>query len=125
MSVTDFSFAEYAADFDEHIRASIPGYDQLISQCAAYSRRFVQNETCVVDIGCSTGNLLRAIRDHNQTARPSAEYVGIDIEDSFGSGWAKRRARNIRFEARDARSFHFEKRFTRMQPLHGPVHSAS
>ena len=87
MTARDFSFAEHAAGFDNHIRNSIPGYDELISECIALSRRFIQCGTRVVDIGCSTGRLLRSIRAHTQGARPSVDYVGIDIENTFGQYW--------------------------------------
>jgi tRNA (cmo5U34)-methyltransferase len=105
MTVHDFSFAANANDFDRHIRDSIPGYRELCDMCTWLSRDFVQDGTTVVDIGCTTGSLLRAIRDQNQASRPGAMYVGIDTEPKFGESWRRRRAGNVRFEARDARSF--------------------
>jgi len=73
--------------------------------CVWLSRDFVQNETTIVDIGCTTGKLLRAVRDRNQASRPAARYVGIDVEQNFRKRWRKRRASNLRFEVCDARSF--------------------
>jgi tRNA (cmo5U34)-methyltransferase len=108
VTVLDFSFAQHARDFDRHIGDSIDGLPILHARCASRSRHYVQNGTTVVDIGCSTGNVLRAIRDENQAARPAASYVGIDIESSFGEQWRGRAADNVRFEVRDARSFEFE-----------------
>jgi tRNA (cmo5U34)-methyltransferase len=105
MTVHDFSFAEHAREFDRHIRTSIPGYDELRRMCVWLSRDFVQNETTIVDIGCTTGKLLRAVRDRNQASRPGAMYIGIDTEPKFGESWCKRRASNLRFEVCDARSF--------------------
>src|SRR5688572_19757692 len=99
MTVSDFSFAEHASNFDEHISQSIPGYDLLFRQCVRLSRRFVQAETSVVDVGCSTGSLLKDIRDHNRPARSSVRYIGIDIEGGFADRWAQTSAEDVHFEA--------------------------
>lgn len=107
----DFSFAEHAHDLDQHIRDSIPGRQELLDMCVRVSRRFVQSETTVVDIGCSTGAVLRSIRDENEPSRPSVSYVGIDTERKFGEQWHRRRTRNVRFRVCDARSFDFENVF--------------
>jgi tRNA (cmo5U34)-methyltransferase len=105
MTVHDFSFAEHAHDFDRHIRDSIPGRTELYDMCVRLSQRLVQNDTTVIDIGCSTGTLLRAIRDANQDRRRSVSYLGIDVERGFSEHWRTRRARNVRFQICDARSF--------------------
>jgi tRNA (cmo5U34)-methyltransferase len=101
----DFSFAEHAPEFDSHIEQSIPGVRQLRSMCVGLSRRFVQNGTTVLDIGCSTGSLLSAIRHMNQPARLGARYVGIDAERAFAPQWRERRAPNLTFQVCDARNF--------------------
>jgi tRNA (cmo5U34)-methyltransferase len=104
----DFSFAEKAPEFDRHIRDSIAGLDILRDRCVSRARYYVQNNTTVVDVGCSAGTLLRSIRDANQDDRPRASYVGIDVEQEFGDQWRVNRADNIRFEVGDAREFQFE-----------------
>jgi tRNA (cmo5U34)-methyltransferase len=104
----DFSFAEHAGGFDQHIQDSIRGLDDLRDDCVAFSRYHVQSGTMVVDIGCSTGALLRSIRDANEPSRPSVSYIGIDVEPKYGVHWHARRADNVRFEVRDARSFTFD-----------------
>jgi tRNA (cmo5U34)-methyltransferase len=80
---TDFSFGEYASEFDDHIEASIPGYIDLATKCVNLSRRFVQPGTHVYDIGCSTGRLLTTIHRKNHTSRPGVTCVGIDREPDF------------------------------------------
>ena len=105
MTVADFSFAEQALEFDEHIRASIPGYERLCWWTEKLSRRFVQNGTRVVDVGCATGALTKSIRDANQPSRPAVDYLGIDIEEGFDRHWRKHRRDNLRFEVRDALAF--------------------
>jgi tRNA (cmo5U34)-methyltransferase len=105
MTVQDFSFAAYARNSNRHIRASIPGYDDLYRMCVWLSRDFVQNETTIIDIGCTTGKLLRAVRNWNQVSRPAARYLGLDKNQCWQKVWRKRRANNVRFEVCDARSF--------------------
>lgn len=103
---TNFSFAEHAPTFRNHISSSIPGYtDGLLPTCVSLSHRFVQPGTRVIDIGCSTGHLLASIRRANQAARPDVEYVGIDIEPGFSIHWNRFRARNLRFDVADARTY--------------------
>jgi tRNA (cmo5U34)-methyltransferase len=107
MTARDFSFADHASRFDQHIRSSIPGLGELDSKCVALGRRFVQDGTEVVDIGCSTGRRLTAMSKHLCRARRGVTYFGIDSEPGFGAHWRRRRRRNVRFECRDARSYEF------------------
>jgi tRNA (cmo5U34)-methyltransferase len=104
----DFSFAAHAREFDEHIGPSVPGFERLCAMRIGYSRRFIQSGTMVVDIGCSTGAMLRSIRDENEPSRPSVRYLGIDTVSKFDEHWCELRTNNVRFEVCDARSFVFE-----------------
>ena len=105
MPQRNFSFQRYAGEFDRHISASIPGYKRLTEIVCDLSPRFVQDGTEVIDAGCSTGRLLRAIRRRNEEARPAVRYVGLDVERSFAPHW--KNARNLRFEHSDARRYPF------------------
>ncbi len=82
-----FSFAEFALHFDEHIRKSIRAYDDLISDCVSLSEYFIENETTALDIGCSTGTFLLKLREHNNERAPTARYVGVEIEEQFRNCW--------------------------------------
>ncbi len=106
--IRDFSFAAHARDFDEHIRDSIRGLDHLHADCVDFSRYHVQSGTTVVDVGCSTGTLLRHTRDANDPSRLFVEYVGIDVNPEYDVHWRELRTDNVRFEVRDAQSFDFE-----------------
>ena len=55
--MADFTFAHREEGFDEHIEHSIRGYSHLLNDVVNYSRYFVEDDTNVVDIGCSTGKL--------------------------------------------------------------------
>lgn len=60
-------------DFDRHIALSIPGYKQLIAQIRQYAEYFIEEETNVYDIGCSTGLLLKRLPRFKRV-----RYIGID-----------------------------------------------
>jgi tRNA (cmo5U34)-methyltransferase len=103
-SKKDFSFANYAPEFDSHIRNSIPGYMELVRDCVNLSPRYVQPGTTVLDLGCSTAHLLAAVRRINRVGRPDVDYVGIDCEPGFRPYWDGLRAKNLRCEVADART---------------------
>ena len=109
MTTQDFSFADHASTFDEHINASIPGYDQLVEKCVGLSRRFVQNHTSVVDLGCTTGKLLERLSNQNHPSRKKSRYIGIDVEPTFRKQWKLRKARNTQFVVDDICRFPFER----------------
>ena len=96
-----FSFAGYAEDFDRHIERSIRGYRDLMEDCAELATYFVEDGTTVLDLGCSTGRLLAAIRAGNQNRAPGASYVGLDIETGFQEHWKLHPAGNMRFAVQD------------------------
>ena len=98
----EFSFATYADEFESHIAQSIRGYDNLREDCVALSQYFVQKGSTVLDIGCSSGELLRMVRDKNQKRCASVKYVGLDIEEGFKDQWFAKRARNLSFKKADA-----------------------
>jgi tRNA (cmo5U34)-methyltransferase len=107
MKIVDFKFADHATHFDAHVAASIPGYERLGWWCVKLSRRFVQGSTNVIDVGCSSGKLLRRVRDANHVSRLGVEYVGVDIESCFVPQWRSLLTNGLRFEACDALSYNF------------------
>ena len=104
MSTDDFSFAANAADFNQHIRASIPDYESLFEKCISLSRRFIQPDTIVLDMGCSTGALLSSIRTRMRHSRRGVQYLGIDVEPEFVAYWQERSGRDIQFKLSDVRA---------------------
>ena len=60
--MADFTFAHRQEGFDEHIDWSIRGYRNLLDDVINLSRYFVEADTNVVDIGCSTGKLLKTMK---------------------------------------------------------------
>ena len=88
--MTDFTFAHRQEGFDEHIDWSIRGYSNLLGDVISFSRYFVENDTNVVDIGCSTGKTTERMLVHNKDHCNNATYVGIEIAEGFYDNLDKR-----------------------------------
>ena len=80
--MVDFTFAHREEGFDEHIDKSIRGYQDLLSDIVSLSRYFVEKETNVYDIGCSTCKLTEAMLKKNQDIE-DVHYYGIEVADGF------------------------------------------
>jgi tRNA (cmo5U34)-methyltransferase len=107
--MTKFTFAQREEGFDNHIEHSIRGYTNLWNDVLKYSEYFVEDDTNVVDIGCSTGKLLKAMIAQNKFA-PQALYVGIEIEEDFYDTYNKDEQENpyLFYHRGDVRSYNFE-----------------
>lgn len=70
-STKPFSF-DTIEDFDEHIAKSIPNYHLLSNSIRDLSTFFLKPDTYLIDIGCSTGKLLKRIPFEGRK-------IGIDI----------------------------------------------
>lgn len=104
----EFSFAEHAQEFDSHIGLSIPGYEQLVERATQISTRFVQHDSTVIDLGCSSGHLIEKVCRENSFSRRGVRYLGVDCERKFRVHWRNRKAKGLAFQVGDLRSFPFE-----------------
>lgn len=66
------------ACFDDMLRRSIPGYDSMRQTVTAMARKYIQQHTAVVDLGCSRGDalapLVREYGAHNH-------FVGVEVSE--------------------------------------------
>ncbi len=111
--MADFTFAHREEGFDEHIEKSIRGYSHLMEDVISLSRYFVEDDTNVVDIGCSTGKMTKALIDYNLDHSKEARYVGLEIAEGFQKDLKKRKEElkyynNVKFENKDARWYEYE-----------------
>ena len=114
--MADFTFAHRQEGFDEHIDWSIRGYCSKCDELVSLSRYFVEANTNVVDIGCSTGKLTARILEHNHEACPDAPYVGIEIAKGFFGNLEDRKVEletirpdtSVDFIQDDIRNYYFE-----------------
>ena len=114
--MADFTFAHRQEGFDEHIDWSIRGYSNLLDDVVSLSRYFVEANTNVVDIGCSTGKLTARILEHNHKACPDAQYVGVEVAEGFFGNLADRKVElsekypdtSVNFIEDDIRNYEFK-----------------
>ena len=114
--MADFTFAHREEGFDEHIEHSIRGYSHLLGDVVNYSRYFIEDDTNVVDIGCSTGKLTWALLEENQDHCCDANYVGVEIAEGFFKDLDKRYQEitsmnpwaSVNFVKDDIRNYSFE-----------------
>ena len=101
--MTKFTFATSEEGFDTHIDQSVRGYSNLWTDVLKFSEYFVEDGTCVVDIGCSTGKLLKSMKEQNDKFAPKCFYKGIEIEEDFFPKLIDEE--NLKFWKGDVRSF--------------------
>jgi tRNA (cmo5U34)-methyltransferase len=58
-----FRSHDVAEHFDQHVRDSLPWYELATNAVAHFGRHCIPNGGRVYDIGASTGNIGRALRD--------------------------------------------------------------
>lgn len=87
--MADFTFAHREEGFDNHIDHSIRGYSNLLKDVISLSRYFVEDETSVVDIGCSTGKVTEMMIEQNDFSR-EAHYIGIEVATGFSKDLEER-----------------------------------
>lgn len=51
-----------AEDFDNHVSASVPGYEWFHDYIVRLAEFYIEDDDAILDIGCSTGTLLRDIK---------------------------------------------------------------
>ena len=110
--MSDFTFAHREEGFDEHIEKSIRGYSHLIEDVVSLSRYFVEDETNVIDIGCSTGKMTKELIDYNLDHSQEAKYIGLEIAEGFEKDLDKRKKElsyydYVQFLSDDARWYEY------------------
>jgi len=99
----EFTFASEPEGFDKHIQLSIRGYPDLLADILKFSEYFIEDETVVVDIGCSTGKLLKLMQKQNLSHAPHCIYKGIELEKNFSPHLVDED--NLQFYRQDIRDF--------------------
>ncbi len=66
-------------NFDEHVKKSVPLYEEGHSLICDISDFFIKNDSIVYEIGCSTGTLALKLAQHNKIKK-DARFIGLDIE---------------------------------------------
>ena len=74
--------AGVAEAFPDHARRSIPYYRDGHELICCLSDFFVAPDSIVYDLGCSTGDLLKMLAEHNGH-RPDVRWTGLDREQAM------------------------------------------
>ena len=108
MKTRIFSFhsQNFSSHFDEHINKSIRGYTDLRNDVVKISEYFVENDTTVMDLGCSQGSLIRKMKEQN-TFSNNTQYLGVEINDSFSKHWVEED--NLKYLVDDIITMNFSK----------------
>ena len=106
-----FTFAQREEGFDNHIEHSIRGYTNLWNDVLKISDFFIEDESNVVDVGCSTGKLLKSMIDQSSYAK-KCNFYGIEIEEDFFPQFdddeQNPKYSNLRYFRGDVRDFAFK-----------------
>lgn len=72
---------EVAEKFDDHVRKSIPLYEEVQTRVVKLSDWFLQSEgeEYVYDLGCATGTTIQRLVERHGTSGPP-QFLGIDIQ---------------------------------------------
>ena len=108
--MTKYTFATSKEGFDNHIDTSVRGYSQLWGDILSLSKYFVEDYTQVVDMGCSSGKLLKGMIEQNQKHIPHAQYTGIEIEEDFFGDYThdEEKYHQLSYFRGDVREFDFQ-----------------
>lgn len=57
----DWTFKDFAGNFDAHVREQLPWYELVTESVAYIARNYLPTGGNIYDIGCSTGNMTKAL----------------------------------------------------------------
>jgi tRNA (cmo5U34)-methyltransferase len=77
----DWTFKDFADDFDGHVREQLPWYDLVTEAVAFIAKNYIPKCGYVYDIGCSTGNITKKLLP--TIIEREATIFGIDNEISM------------------------------------------
>jgi tRNA (cmo5U34)-methyltransferase len=105
-----WSFDGISDAFNEHVRRSVPLYEEGHDLACRLSDFFVSPGSVVYDIGTSTGVLARKMADWNK-GKPDVRVIGIDPVASMIDRAREVHGRrdDLKFTCADALTFEFEK----------------
>lgn len=78
--MTTFSF-DTIKDFDKHIDISVPNYKHIYELIESISTYFIKKNTCVYDLGCSTGNVLKMLSIKNDVE--NVRFIGYEKSENM------------------------------------------
>jgi ubiquinone/menaquinone biosynthesis C-methylase UbiE len=100
-----WTFNGWGANFENHIRSSIPGYQLTHDIALTLSDFFVVKDQAMFDLGTATGNFAARLASRHQ----STPVVAVDSIDTMWNVDASTEYSNLVFEKADLTDFRFSK----------------
>ena len=94
---------EVANQFDKHVRQSVHMYDEFHNSIVNMSRFFIEENTNVLDVGTSTGELLNKLPYDDK-----CNYIGIDTELAMIDQAKLKIDKNIKLEVGNILNYRIE-----------------
>jgi tRNA (cmo5U34)-methyltransferase len=82
MTSWTFETTEIANTFDSHVREQLPWYDMVTDAVVYITRNYLCENTNVIDIGASTGNMIEKLMP--LLVERSSYIIGIEKSESMG-----------------------------------------
>jgi tRNA (cmo5U34)-methyltransferase len=97
-------------NFRNHIKKSVPFYDEGQNLICKLSDFFIKNNSICYEIGCSLGDLLLKLVQHNMH-KPDIKWFGIDCEPDMICEAQKnlKEYENVYLEVADINTYEFQK----------------
>ena len=91
-----WSFEDKKINFDDHVKNSVPFYDETHKLISFLSTFFLNTGSLCYEIGCSTGTLIKRIEEYNKNNE--IKYIGIEPSKKLISlARNKIKKKNIKF----------------------------
>ena len=79
----NWTFANIEKKFDKHIERSIPFYNDIHNICLNCSEFFNTEDAIFLDVGCSTGTLIKKFTNKYPYKNFKIKFIGVDTINSM------------------------------------------
>ena len=98
MVTSGWTFNQVSKTFDNHILRSIPFYAEFHRISLKLSEFFISEKTSILDIGCSTGTLLKNFSTKYPSSDYKIKFVGIDpVRSMIQAAKKKNKDKRVKF----------------------------
>lgn len=80
-----FKARDVADDFDRHVREQLPWYELATRMVAHIARHYLPQGGLMIDVGCSTGNIGRALQ--STLAARDGRLVGVEASEEMAANY--------------------------------------
>ena len=107
---SDWSFkGNVYKNFEIHISKSIPMYEETHKIFIKLSDFFLQDDSKIIDIGCSTGKFLKEVYLRHQKNQKKIKYIGVDtVKEMIIFSKKNNKKNKINFFLKDASKFNMD-----------------